>query len=305
LTGVNRRLYESPNITLDVVVLRLTTLGSLAIADDGGAATWLATRRRALAILALAAAHGHNGISRDQAMALLWPELDASAARNNLKQTAFAIRHALGVDVFDRGVATLRLDERVIAADVIEFEYDVAAGRFAEAAARYRGPFLDGFFLPRLVEFERWTDRARSRLAWRYGHALERLAADARERDDRRAHAEWCRRLADHDPFSTLYALGLISALADAGEPLAALKHAREYTQLVREEFDAEPDGRIQRAAERVRRSLTIDVSSPTSESPKPAKLASYPPVFIERDPQRVARISGPRRQPREADFGD
>ena len=105
----------------DAALLLLTTFGSLAIADDGGAPPWLATRRRALAILALVAAHGRDGISRDQVMALLWPELDAAGARNNLKQTVFAIRHALGVDVFDRGAATLRLDERVVVADVIQF----------------------------------------------------------------------------------------------------------------------------------------------------------------------------------------
>jgi DNA-binding SARP family transcriptional activator len=286
-------------------VLQLRTFGTLALTRSDGAFVGLATRRRALAILALAAVYGPDGISRDQAMALLWPELDAVDARNNLKQTVFAIRHALGADVFDRGAATLRLDERVVAADVIEFERDVAAGRFTEAAARYRGAFLDGFFLPQLVEFERWMDRVRARLAWRYAHVLERLAAAARERSDRAALVEWSRRLAEHDPFSTLYALGLISALADAGEPVAALKHARAYTQLVREEFDAEPDERIQRAAERVRRSLTLDVSSPAADAPKPVKRPSYPPVFIERDPQRAARISGPAMRPREADFGD
>jgi DNA-binding SARP family transcriptional activator len=286
-------------------VLRLKTFGTLALTRADGAPVGLATRRRALALLALAGVQHSEGISRDQAMALLWPELDASDARNNLKQTVFAIRHALGVDVFDRGAATLRLDERAVAADVIEFERDVAAGRFAEAAARYHGAFLDGFFLPRLAEFERWTDRVRARLAWRYAHVLEQLAVAARERDDRQALVEWSRRLTEHDPFSTLYALGLISALADAGEPLAALKHAREYTRLVREEFDAEPDGRLARAAERVRRSLTLDVSSPTLDAPKPAKRPSYPPVFIERDPQRVARISGPSMRPKEADFGD
>jgi DNA-binding SARP family transcriptional activator len=286
-------------------VLHLKTFGTLALTRADGAPAGLATRRRALALLALAVVHRDEGISRDQAMALLWPELDTADARNNLKQTVFAIRRTLGVDVFDRGAATLRLDERVVAADVAEFERDIDAGHFAEAVARYRGPFLDGFFVPGLAEFERWTDRVGARLAWRYAHAVERLAADARERGDRRAHAEWCRRLAEHDPFSTLYALGLISALADAGEPLAALKHAREYSQLVREEFDAEPDGRIQRAAERVRRSLTLDVSSPANEPVKAPKRTSYPPVFIERDPQRVARISGPRHRPREADFGD
>jgi len=30
-------------------------------------------------------------------MAMLWPELDVTGARNNLKQTVFAIRHILKV----------------------------------------------------------------------------------------------------------------------------------------------------------------------------------------------------------------
>jgi DNA-binding SARP family transcriptional activator len=286
-------------------LLLLTTLGSLAIADAGGAPTWLATRRRALALLALAAAHGREGISRDQAMALLWPELDATNARNNLKQTVFAIRHSLGVDVFDRSGGTLRLDDAVITADVVEFERHLAEGRLETAVARYRGAFLGGFFLSPLLDFERWVERTRGRLAWSYAHALERLAIAARERGDVGARVEWTRRLTEHDPFSTVYAMGLISALSDAGQPLAALTHVREYTQLVREEFGGDPDERIQAAAERVRRSLTFDVSLNGSRPPRPARLSPYPPIFIERDANRPPRPSGPTHRPREADFGD
>jgi DNA-binding SARP family transcriptional activator len=286
-------------------LLLLTTLGSLAIADAGGAPTWLATRRRALALLALAAAHGHEGISRDQAMALLWPELDGPNARNNLKQTVFAIRHSLGVDVFDRNAGNLRLDDGAVTADVVQFERDLADGRSESAVARYRGGFLDGFFLPSLLDFERWVERVRGRLAWSYAHALERLAVAARERGDVGARVEWTRRLAEHDPFSTVYALGLISALAESGQPLAALTHVREYTQLVREEFGADPDERISVAAERVRRSLTLDVTLGGSRPPRPARLSPYPPIFIERDANRPPRPSGPTRRPREADYGD
>ena len=71
-------------------MLRLTTLGTLSLTWADGSSTALASRRRALGLLALVAAT-KEGVSRDSAMALLWPELDAMSARNNLKQTVFGM----------------------------------------------------------------------------------------------------------------------------------------------------------------------------------------------------------------------
>ena len=80
----------------------LTTLGGLSIVGPGGIGTPLTPRKRALALLTLAASSAKEGISRDRAMAILWPELNTASARNNLKQTVFGIRQALGVS---KGVA--------------------------------------------------------------------------------------------------------------------------------------------------------------------------------------------------------
>src|SRR5262245_53728485 len=122
-------------------MLRLTTLGTLSLTWSDGATTALASRRRALGLLALVAAATKEGVSRDSAMALLWPELDAMSARNNLKQTVFAIRHTLGVEVFDRSTANLRLDTGVIAVDLQHFERALAVGAHDDAVADYTGPF--------------------------------------------------------------------------------------------------------------------------------------------------------------------
>src|ERR1700750_185472 len=80
------------------LVFRVTTLGTLSIADPRGAPVELTSRRRALVLVALAAASGEHGISRDRALALLWPEHDERTARNNLKQTVFAVRRVLGAE---------------------------------------------------------------------------------------------------------------------------------------------------------------------------------------------------------------
>lgn len=235
-------------------MFHLSTLGPLSITTADGSRTELASRRRALALLALSAGSGAEGVTRERAMALLWPELDEHAARNNLKQTVFAIRHTLGVAVFDRAEANLRIDHDLIEADVHRFEHSLASGAYEEAVGRYTSPFLDGFHLAHAPEFDRWADRVRSRLAWGYVRALETLATDARVRDDTAAYVRWCRHLAEHDPASTTYALSLIGALHDVGEQIAALEHVRTYTRLLRDEFDSDPDERIVAAGERLQR---------------------------------------------------
>lgn len=259
-------------------MFRLTTLGALSIASADATRISLATRRRALALLALAAGMGNEGVSRDRAMALLWPELDLASARNNLKQTMFAIRRTLGADVFQRGAASIRIDRSVVACDVMEFERDLAVGALASAVERYAGPFLDGFHLGQCPEFDRWTERIRARLEWRQAHALERLVAAARATGDAPSAVRWSRRLVEHDPICVSFAVSLISTLAEAGEPHAALEHVRLYTARIRAEFDAEPDRRIRLAADTVRQSIAYRVA-PTPVRPRSGHTANGSPL--------------------------
>jgi DNA-binding SARP family transcriptional activator len=296
-------------------MLRLTTLGTLSLTWSDGTSTALSARRRALGLLALVAAT-KEGVSRDYAMALLWPELDAMSARNNLKQTAFAIRHTLGVEVFDRATANLRLDRAVIAVDLHHFERALAVGAHDDAVADYTGPFLEGFFLPDLREFERWMERVRQRVALGYARALETLAVQARLRGDLSAAVHWYRRLVDHDPVSTTSMLGLMSTLAEAHEPLEALESFRQHRKLLRDEFDAEPDQRVRLAAEQVRRNLGYRPSGPTTvvrpSGPTPVvrnsgsksirgdgdvSIPTLPPLFVE-PPRTTRRLSGPTQPP-------
>jgi hypothetical protein len=44
-----------------------------------------------LALLALVAGHGDQGVSRDKLLAYLWPESDEARARNSLKQVLFGL----------------------------------------------------------------------------------------------------------------------------------------------------------------------------------------------------------------------
>jgi len=78
-------------------MLRLRTLGSLTIEDENGPLAGAIARKRSLALLALVGLASDQGLSRDRALAYLWPESDTDRGRNNLKQMLFQLRQDLPV----------------------------------------------------------------------------------------------------------------------------------------------------------------------------------------------------------------
>ena len=60
-------------------MLRLNTFGGLVLQQDGQLHTGPASQRRRLALLAVVAAAGARGVSRDKLLTLLWPESEAEA----------------------------------------------------------------------------------------------------------------------------------------------------------------------------------------------------------------------------------
>jgi DNA-binding SARP family transcriptional activator len=236
-------------------LLHLRILGGAAVLASDGALTGAAGRRRALALLALIASAKDDGLARDRALALLWPELDSDRARNNLKQLVFSLRRALTPDVFAASGPSIRLDPNVITVDVWAYEKAIADGTLENAVARYGGPFLDGFSVPGLPEFERWVETERDRLARVHAETLDTLAERARRAKQFEIAAAWRRHLAALDPLSARYAVAFVRALADAGDIPGALRHAGLFERLVRSELDTDvgPEMRLLVAQLRLR----------------------------------------------------
>ena len=235
---------------MPVPTYRLETFGKLTL--SGGVVSGLSHQRRRLALLALLAASGERGLSRDQLLGYLWSESNAGNARHSLEQLIHALRRALGESVF-RGTNPISLDSEVVASDVVEFERALACGALADAVALYSGPLLSGFYLEDAPEFERWATAERARLAGRYADALGRLGSDAENAGDHSAAVRWRRRLAEADPVSSRSALALMRALVAAGDRTAALQHARIYETLVRQELESAPDPSIAKYAATLR----------------------------------------------------
>jgi serine/threonine-protein kinase len=219
-------------------MLRLETFGGLTLTDAAGRPT--VPQRRRLALLALLAAAGERGISRDKVVACLWPESAPESARHALEQLLYEMRRQVP-DAIVPSSDPLRLDPAVVSSDVAEFTGRLAAGDPSSAVAVYRGPFLDGFFLTGAPEFERWAERERARLSAEHERALRALA-EAAEAGGRRTDAiDLKRRLAEADPLGERAATDLVRALAGAGDWVGAIRAAREYTVRIQQELPGVP----------------------------------------------------------------
>ena len=145
------------------VVLRL--LGPPAVVVDG---RWeaLPCARPEAAFVYLACGGGRT--RRAQLAALLWPDADERGAQVNLRQTIRTLAsRPWGAHLQrDRFTAWVTLPS-----DLVAFDRAVEGGRWAEAHARYTGPFLEGFELARSGEFGAWVASERAAVAARWRRA--------------------------------------------------------------------------------------------------------------------------------------
>ena len=281
--------------------LRLRTFGGLSLetADLGDARR---IGRRPLALLAVLAASGPRGLSRDKLTALLWPERDSEHSRNSLSQLLSGLRRDLGAEDLIGGTLEVRLNGDVIASDVEEFEQALACGDAERAASLYGGAFLDGFFLSEAPEFERWVESRRSLLHDKQRDALLHLAGDATRRVDVAAAKRWWWRLVSHEPTSARATVGLMESLASLGEVPAALLQFRDYKAVLERDVGAEPDAAVIALAERLRRGdwkSTAVIAGGTLGSTRADAASDAPPPARVDEPRVESPASSPGRSMR------
>lgn len=289
-------------------MLTLQLFGGCTLVSNGEAVAGPAGQRRRLALLALIAASPNRSVSRDKLVAYFWPDEDRDRARHFLSDSLFRLRKTLGNDVVLTAGDDVRVNAELVNTDVAQFETLIQAGSLADAAALYRGPFLDGFFISNAPEFERWTDVERDRLARRQARCLEQLATLREAAGDWSSAAEWWRLLAAHDPYSSRVALRTMRALDANGDAAGALRYAHEHETLIREQLALESDPavsalvaqlRIRSATRSPPPSVRVADVSPPSARPTPAASAPAAP-----GPATTPAIPGRRLTPRRAIVG-
>jgi DNA-binding SARP family transcriptional activator/tetratricopeptide (TPR) repeat protein len=229
-------------------------------------------------VLALLARAGRAGVTREKILALLWPDEPEERARRSLNQAVYSLRRDLGSDDSLIGTKDLRLNVDLIEVDVMEFDEAIRSGDSELAVRLYGGPFLDGFFLPRSPEFERWVESERAGLTHEFTAALERVAHLASQRGDHASAVAHWRKLAAADPLNARVALAVMNALVAVGDVGGALQHGRLHEVLLDQELGLPPDKDVAGFA----RQLRARSDSASSRVPSAASVAVDETVALE-----------------------
>ena len=262
-------------------MLRFKTLGQVFLERDGARVAGAAAQPRRLALLAILAAAGSRGVSRDRLIALLWLDTDEEKARKGLNQALYALRCEIGSDDAITGTRDLVLVPELVRTDVAEFRAAISAGDLEKAVSVYEGQFLDGFHLPGASQFDRWMEAERNGLARDHATALERLAKRAEDHKDVAGAIEWWRRLASLDPLDGKTTLRLMDALVRAGDRVGALKQARIYEVLLSQELELPPDHEVIALADRIRAMEAVKTPTHTPAVSIPVAPPDDPPPNV------------------------
>jgi DNA-binding SARP family transcriptional activator len=236
-------------------MLCVRVLGELELELDGRFVPSPAGRpaRSLLAWLAL-----HPGThSRAAVAAALWPDVLDTSARASLRTALTAVRRCVG----DQSLTATR--ERVglaedVRVDLREFDALLDAGEPAAALELARGELL-----PDLDDD--WVLRARDRHRDRWSTALAAVAAASAEPA---AALIAARRRAELDPFDEAAHRDLMSALADSGEPAAALAVYERLRLRLRRELGLAPSTTTRDLAASLRSGAAVG-----EQPPLPARL--------------------------------
>jgi TolB-like protein/Tfp pilus assembly protein PilF len=202
-------------------------------------------QRHRIALLSLIVAAWPQPLSRDRAMALLWPERDLANARRLLNLAVHVLRAALGEGAIATAGDGLLLDPSTVSCDLHAIRAAIAADASDRIVRLYSGPFLDGFHLDDSNEFMYWLDERRSEMSHAYVGALLAIAERQKRSGDVHGRVGTWRKLVALDPHSGVYAQALMRALDAAGDRTAAMQHANEHAQRVRVDLEVDPDSGV------------------------------------------------------------
>jgi DNA-binding SARP family transcriptional activator/tRNA A-37 threonylcarbamoyl transferase component Bud32 len=261
--------------------IQLRVLGGATLEVDEEPVHGRAAHRRRIALLTTLASSPHGSVRRERLAELLWPDADGKPL-HSLAESLHILRSELHRDIVLTAGNEVALNPEVVRCDAVEFRAAIEAEEWNRAVALYAGPFLDGFFVDRAPEFERWVEEERAALGRVFARALEALAVRAERAGNVLEAVEAWGRLAVHDPYSARVALRLMAVLAEAGERARAIQFGTAFVRRLREELEIEPEAEIQELLERMR------VEAPRMAASAPPAGGPLPPPQVREEGGRL-----------------
>lgn len=265
-----------------------------------GAAASPSIGRKSRTVLALAAASGQRGIARERLAALVWPELEASAAASALRQSLHLLRRALGEAATSIVAPRDRIGLHPEFVDVFAFEALSARDdpeSLSAAARLYRGDFCEGLVATE-DEVAREIDSERARLRQLAHRVAARIASSAGHSAAIELGVDLARRVLARDPLHEACFRTLMALLSRAGMRAEALGAYEAFRETLRRELAIEPSAETAALAESLRAArppkagLAARAIEPTAPVATPAPQVASTPT----DPNH--QVATPRRPP-------
>jgi predicted ATPase/DNA-binding SARP family transcriptional activator len=205
-----------------------------------------------LALLIFLTVEAERAHRREFLADLLWPELDAAAARHNLSQALFHLRRLGGSDAEPALLLTTRETVRLNPAsatwvDVMAFRTLVnQAGSTVEqleaAIGLYEGGFGEGLTIRDSANFEDWVLQTGEQLRRQACDLLQRLSDPHTGAPDVAQACAYARHWVALDPLNEAAQRRLMRALANAGQRTAALVQFEQCRRLLEAELGVAPE---------------------------------------------------------------
>ncbi|HEX6708731.1 MAG TPA: BTAD domain-containing putative transcriptional regulator, partial [Rubrobacter sp.] len=273
------------------------SVGPRVIQEDG----W--RLRKAASVVKLLALAPDHSLHREQVMNLLWPDLGARAAANNLHQALHVARRTLEPEARTYRYLPMRGEQLVLCpegsawVDVKAFERSAREARGSRQPTAYREALdlYSGDLLPR-DRYEEWAERRREELRRTYLALLFELAKVLEERGKLDRAVETLQEIVSREPAHEEAHVGLMRVYARAGQRYRALRQYEQLRQTLRRELGTEPHAASRYVYEEILAGHVPVLSSISPErSPEAVKhnltgsLTSF--VGREREKDEVGRL--------------
>lgn len=266
----------------------LDLLGPVVLGSAAGAVAL--SVKKAQALLVLLALGGT--MPRARVVALLWPQLDESTGRRNLRRELARLREVGAAQAVRAEGDRLALSEEV-SCDARNFETALRQGQPDRALALWRGPPADGLELDDAQGFGDWLATERERLLGVRRRALEASAAGHEARGDHEAALRRIESLLAEDALQEQHHRDAMRLHAACGRREAALAQYQRCCRLLKDELDLQPMAETEALAASLRGAPAArphpPPAAPAPAVPVPAALLPGQMPFVGRSAEVAA----------------
>src|SRR5262245_29324070 len=194
--------------------------------------------------MAFVLAQRRDWLTRDQIVAVLWPDDAGAAARRDLRKLLFRARAKPWLGALEARADALRW---LVDSDVQAFESCCARQAWAQAVAAYEGVLCEGFEQRAAQPFVEWLRFERNRLTALYRAAAGRRLVELA--DDAAAREALARQWLAFDPLDEDALVAWVAALHACRRAADAQRAIGDHTRRFADHVGVEPSARVRALA--------------------------------------------------------